>query len=90
MLKRYHRDGEDPDRNKSKCAPPMITTQFDKKIDGILADQVVWKKGVPSSKEYLIRWKGEEDGETSWEREDALWQFKDEIRSYEKDTTRTS
>lgn len=34
---------------------------------------------VPKYKEYLVRWKGEEENETSWEREDALWQFIDTI-----------
>lgn len=72
LFKRYHGDEGDPNRNKSKRAPTTITTQFNKEIDCILVDQVIRKRGIPNNKEYLIRWKCEEENETSWEREDVL------------------
>ena len=68
----------------------LITTQFDKEIDCILADRTIRKRGIPKYKEYLISLKGEEENETSWEKEDALWQFGDDIRVYNEDTTGTS
>nr|GFD45731.1 2-(3-amino-3-carboxypropyl)histidine synthase subunit 2-like [Tanacetum cinerariifolium] len=57
----------------------------------ILSDRTIRRRGVPSYKEYLIKWRDLPDSEASWEAEDLLWQFADEIKRYHEDgTTRTS
>lgn len=45
-LKRYHGDKGDPNRSKSKRAPTIITNEFNKEIDCILADWVIRKQRV--------------------------------------------
>lgn len=91
MLKAYNEDTEDRERNNSKRAPTAVATEFNKRIESILADRVIRKRGVPSYKEYLIKWKGEHEEDASWEREDLLWQFEKDLEKYNEDnTTRAS
>nr|GFC16647.1 2-(3-amino-3-carboxypropyl)histidine synthase subunit 2-like [Tanacetum cinerariifolium] len=45
------------------------------------------RRGVPSYKEYLIKWRDLPDSEASWETKDLLWQFADEIKRYHEDGT---
>ncbi|GJU91000.1 putative nucleotidyltransferase, ribonuclease H [Tanacetum coccineum] len=57
----------------------------------ILSDRMIRRRGVPSYKEYLIKWRDLPDNEASWEVEDLLWQLTDKIKRYHKDgTARTS
>ncbi|KAL6124469.1 hypothetical protein ACLB2K_076981 [Fragaria x ananassa] len=90
MLKPFQEDEEDPSRVVSHRPPTAVVTSFDKKVDEILADLVICCRGVPSYKEYLIKWKGLPDTEASWESEDILWQFKDKIQPYNEGAMRAS
>ena len=91
MLKPFHADEEDPTRGESKRAPTAVLTSFDKEVDTILADRLIRRRGVPSYFEYLVKWKNLPEAEASWEREDALWQFRDHIERFKhQDATGTS
>ncbi|GJW22906.1 putative nucleotidyltransferase, ribonuclease H [Tanacetum coccineum] len=91
FLKPYHGDEEDPERGVSKRAPTAVVTSYDREVEEILSDRTIRRRGVPSYKEYLIKWRDLPDSEESWEAEDLLWQFADEIKRYHEDgTTRTS
>ncbi|KAL6141264.1 hypothetical protein ACLB2K_059554 [Fragaria x ananassa] len=73
MLKPFHEDEEAPSRGVSHRAPTTVVTSFDKEVDEILTERVIRRRGVPSYKEYLIKWRGLLNTETSWESEDILW-----------------
>ncbi|GJY20762.1 reverse transcriptase [Tanacetum coccineum] len=91
LLKDYNEDKEDKRRNVSKRALPVVATAFDKEVKRIMADRDVQRRGVPCYKEYLFKWKGQPKEESSWEREDFLWQFEDQIRRYKDESmTRVS
>ncbi|GJZ13744.1 2-(3-amino-3-carboxypropyl)histidine synthase subunit 2-like protein [Tanacetum coccineum] len=91
FLKPYHGEEEDPKRGVSKRAPTAVVTLYDREVEKSLSDQTIRRRGVPSYKEYLIKWRDLPDSESSWEAEDLLWQFTDEIKRYHEDgTTRTS
>ena len=81
-LKPYHADPNDPTRGESHRAPTAMVTSFEKEVDEMLADRTIRKRGVPSYKEYLVRWKNRPDSEASWEKEADLWQFKKEIEAF--------
>nr|GFA56542.1 hypothetical protein CTI12_AA187700 [Tanacetum cinerariifolium] len=90
FLKPYHGDEEDPERGVSKRAPTAVVTSYDREVEEILADRTIRRRGVPSYKEYLIKWCDLPDSEASWEAKDLLWQFAEEIKRYHEDgTTRT-
>ena len=59
----------------SKRAPTAVVTFYDKEVEHVLVDQVITRRGVPSTTEYLVKWKGLPKSEASWEPIDALWQF---------------
>ena len=91
MLKPYHEDKEDQTRGDSRRAPPVVIKSFDKDVEEVLADRVVRRRGVPPSTQYLIKWKGLPDSETSWETQEDLWQFQDLLKLYhDTNATRTS
>ena len=87
LLKPYHEDKDEPSRGVSKRTPTVEVTSYDKEVEKILADRIMRKRGVPSYKEYLVRWKGVPENEASWEHEDLLWQFKDRIERFELERT---
>ncbi|KAG6627028.1 hypothetical protein CIPAW_15G094100 [Carya illinoinensis] len=75
----------------SKRAPLGITTTFDKEVEEILADRVIRRKSHMPRQEYLIKWKGLPESETTWEPKESLWQFEVHIRRFHEDTaSRTS
>nr|GEU47935.1 integrase, catalytic region, zinc finger, CCHC-type, peptidase aspartic, catalytic [Tanacetum cinerariifolium] len=68
-----------------------VVTLYDREFEEILSNRMIQRRGVPSYKEYLIKWRDLPDSEASWKAEDLLWQFADEIKRYHKDgTMRTS
>ncbi|GJU75641.1 putative nucleotidyltransferase, ribonuclease H [Tanacetum coccineum] len=85
FLKPYHGDKEDRGRGVSKRAPTAVVTSYDREVEGILLDRTISRRGVPSYKEYLIKWRDLPNSEASWEAEDLLWQFADEIKRYHED-----
>jgi hypothetical protein len=90
-LKPYHADMENPSRGESSRAPTAVVTSYDKEAEYIMADRVIRRRGVPPSTEYLVKWKRLPESEASWEAEDALWQFRDQIQRFkEEGATRTS
>ncbi|GJY19123.1 reverse transcriptase [Tanacetum coccineum] len=66
-------DEEDPERGVSKQAPTTVVTSYDREVEEILSDRTIRRRGVPSYKEYLIKWHDLPDSEASWEAEDLLW-----------------
>ena len=89
MLKPFYEDKEDPSRGESSRAPTGMISEFDRKIKEILAERKIRRRGVPSYNEYLIAWEGLPESEASWEKEDTLWQFQDEIRRFQESATGT-
>ncbi|XP_074364002.1 uncharacterized protein LOC141704713 [Apium graveolens] len=76
MLKPYNEDVEDPLRNGSSRAPPLMTKSFEREVDEVLVDQIIWRRGIPQSTQYLVKWKRLPTSEATWENEQELWQFK--------------
>ena len=91
LLKPYHEDNGDPSRGVSHQAPLGIKVQHDKEVEEVLADRIVRHSNQPPTHELLVKWKGLPESEASWEPIQNLWQFKEQIRTYEdKKATRTS
>ena len=63
--------------------------EFNRKIKEILAERKIRRRGVPSYNKDLIAWEGLSESEASWEKEDTLWQFQDEIRIFKESATGT-
>ncbi|KZV16853.1 hypothetical protein F511_09784 [Dorcoceras hygrometricum] len=84
LLKPFQQDMEDPDRNSSKRAPIGVKVSYDWEVEAILADRVVRRKHHPPSHQYLVKWKGLPDSETSWEPSEGLWQFEDHVSFFHK------
>jgi len=82
MLKPFHQDEEDPNRGVSQRALTGIVIEYDRKIEAILAHRMVSRKGGQSHTEYLVKWQGLSDTETSWEGEEQLWQYSEMIEDY--------
>ncbi|KAI3470809.1 hypothetical protein Pfo_027472 [Paulownia fortunei] len=83
ILKPYHEDKEDPNRGQSHRAPPVVTKSYDKEIEKMLTKKTVRRYGVRPCSQYLIKWKGLPESEATWEPEEDLWQFQDQLREYE-------
>ena len=90
-LKPYHGDKEDPNRGISTRAPTAVVTSYDKEVDYIMADRVLRKNNFQAYTEYLVKWKGLPESETSWEVATTLWQFQEQIEQFRvRKSTRTS
>ena len=62
-----------------------MTKSYDRQIEEILNHRVVRRRGVPPSTQYLIKWKGLPESEATWEAQEDLWQFENQLHHY-KDT----
>ncbi|XP_031275755.1 uncharacterized protein LOC116134222 [Pistacia vera] len=87
-LNPYHEDAEDLGWVDLKRASFGNTKFYDKEMECVLADHVVRQKGHPLSREYFVKWKRLPKSEASWESKDALWQFKDKVQEFHKESTR--
>ena len=84
-LKPYHPDEKDPVRNQPSRAPVNLRSQRrreEKQAEEILADRIIKVQRRPRQ-EYLVKWKGLGDEETSWENAEDLEQFKQMIEDFE-------
>ncbi|XP_071723983.1 uncharacterized protein [Rutidosis leptorrhynchoides] len=80
LLKPYKEDTEEPDRGKSKGAPFGQFHSYDREVEEILSHRLPSKGKV--GLEYLVKWKGLPENETSWEPQKNMWQFEDQIKEY--------
>nr|GEX38417.1 hypothetical protein CTI12_AA187700 [Tanacetum cinerariifolium] len=72
FLKPYHGDEEDLERGVSKRASTAVVTSYDLEVKEILSYRTIRRRGLPSYKEYLIKWRDLPDSEASWEAKDLL------------------
>ena len=54
FLKSYFADEDDPDRNKSKRAPPSVPIQYDAEIEKILDHRVLGTSKKNTKTEFLV------------------------------------
>ena len=67
----YYKD--DPSRGLSKKVSTVVVTSYDKKVEHIIPDQVIRRRGVPLATEFLVKWKGLLESMASRELADTLW-----------------
>ena len=84
FLKSYSADGDDPDRNRSKRAPPSVRTQYDAEIEKILYHRVLGTSKKNTKTEFLVHWEGKSAADAVWEKAKDLWQFDAQIDDYLK------
>ena len=84
-LKPYHPDEDDPARNQPSRAAVDLKRRERREVkqaEEILADRVIRVQRRPPQ-EYLVKWRGLGDEETSWEKAEDLEQFKQLIEDFE-------
>ncbi|RVX07011.1 hypothetical protein CK203_030500 [Vitis vinifera] len=54
-------------------APTTVVTFYEKKVEHSNADQVIGKRSVSPTIEYLVKWKELLESQANWEPVDALW-----------------
>ncbi|XP_015084310.1 uncharacterized protein LOC107027747 [Solanum pennellii] len=84
FLKPYFGDEDDPDRNRSKRAPPSVPTQYDAEIEKILDHRVLGTSKKNTKTEFLVHWKGKSAADAVWEKAKDLWQFDAQSDDYLK------
>ncbi|KAJ7943087.1 Retrotransposon protein, putative, Ty3-gypsy subclass [Quillaja saponaria] len=89
-LKPYHPDPEDPARNQSTRPAVNLKKPPSKVAEEILAERRVIIRRHPRL-EFLVKWKGLGDEETSWEKAEDLSEFQQKIEDFQAaESTRTS
>ncbi|PON33640.1 Chromo domain-like, partial [Parasponia andersonii] len=58
-------DEKDPSRGESKKAHTMVVTSFDKEAEYILVNRLIYRRGIPIYREYLVKWKNLPETEAS-------------------------
>ena len=85
-LRPYHPDPEDPARNHPKRAEIPESTRTKNKnprqIEEILADRIV-TANRKRRREFLVKWKGRAEEETSWEKVEDLGDCEKAIEDFE-------
>lgn len=90
LLKPFRADVEEPSRGIDHRGPTRYPPTPPKPIESILAHRVVPRAGVvPRHTEYLVKWAGLPDSETSWESEQQLWNQQVAIQRYRAEGLRT-
>ena len=84
FLKPYFADADDPDRNKSKRAPPSVPTQYDVEIEKILDHRDLGTSKKNTKTEFHVHCKGKSAANAVWEKAKDLWQFDTQIEDYLK------
>nr|XP_019068954.1 uncharacterized protein LOC109120044 [Solanum lycopersicum] len=82
FLKPYFADADDPDRNTSKWAPPLVPTQYVAKIEKIIDHRVSGTSKKNTKTEFFVHWKGKSAADAVWEKAKDLWQFDPQIKDY--------
>ena len=86
FLKPYH---EDETRQQGRRAPPVVRTEFHKKVVKILDHRTQGTSRKNRRTDYLVQWEG--DDQVTWEKDLTLWQFEKQVKAYlETLPTRTS
>ncbi|KAJ7944105.1 Retrotransposon protein, putative, Ty3-gypsy subclass [Quillaja saponaria] len=89
-LKPYHPDPEDPARNQSTRPAVNLKKPPSRVAKEILAERRVIIRRRPRL-EFLVKWKGLGDEETSWEKAEDLSEFQQKIEDFQAaKSTRTS
>ncbi|KAJ7961417.1 Retrotransposon protein, putative, Ty3-gypsy subclass [Quillaja saponaria] len=89
-LKPYHPDPEDPARNQSTRPAVNLKKPPSRVAEEILAERRVIIRRRPRL-EFLVKWKGLGDEETSWEKAEDLSEFQQKIEDFQAaESTRTS
>ncbi|KAJ7974913.1 Ty3/gypsy retrotransposon protein [Quillaja saponaria] len=89
-LKPYHPDPEDPARNQSTRPAVNLKKPPSRVAEEILAERRVIIRRHPRL-EFLVKWKGLGDEETSWEKAEDLSEFQQKIEDFQAaESTRTS
>ena len=85
-LRPYHPDPEDPARNQPKRTEITESTRTKNKnprqIEEILVDRIVTVNRKPRT-EFLVKWKGRAEEETSWEKAKDLEDCEKAIEDFE-------
>ena len=84
FLKPNFADADDPDRNRSKRAPPSVPTQYDAEIEKILDYRVLGTSQKNTKTAFLVHWKGKSAEDVVWENAKDLWKFDAQIEDYLK------
>ena len=65
--------------------------QFDQQVEQILDHQTMGAIRKNKRTDYLVKWKGKEILEVTWEKDVTLWQFEKQVQEYLKNkSTRAS
>ena len=83
FLKPYVEDAE-PGRAQVKRAPPLVMTQFDRRVEKILNHKTMGPSKKNRRIDYLVQLKGSLESEATWERDVTLWQFEGVVQDYLK------
>lgn len=80
MLKPYHEDTEDQSRGESIRSAQIMNKSYVKRSRR--CSRLRWiKRGVCRRTHFLIKWKGLTEAKSSWELEDKLWQFREQLKA---------
>ena len=81
FLKTYHGD-LDTARVQRQQAPPLVIKEFDQQVEQILDHRTMGASRKNRRTDYLVKCKGKEISEATWERDTTLWQFEKQVKEY--------